>query len=133
MPLLIFAMLSRRKALVIVLTLILMTSGLIVYYLAPLSKIRVVIFNTQYDDTATVAIYVNGGLETVVELESREIATVTYRVAKGTYVFAFAWQYGSEAVEFSWLSHWVGFSPAAIPPFEVNIGHFESETLQWNV
>jgi hypothetical protein len=133
MPLLMLAMLSRRKSLAIVVTLVLMASGLIVYYLAPLSKIRVVTFNTQQDDTATVAIYVNGELETVIDLESREIATVTYRVSKGTYVFAFSWQYGSEAEEFPWLWHKVGFSPAAIPFFEVNIGHFESETLQWNV
>ena len=117
----------------VILALAFVASALLIYYLAPLSKIRVLVFNTQYEDSATVAILMDGELATLVDLEPREIVTVTYRVAAGTYVFGFSWQYASEAEEFPWLHHTAGLSSAVIPPFEVNVGHFESEMLQWNV
>ncbi len=122
---------SRKRVLVAILVVVCVASSLTIYYVAPFSTIKVKLFNTRSDDTAKFVVFMDGKEKSVVHFEPYSRINITYHVAAGTHIFSFAWRFGSDTSQ-SEYTHYVGISPAAYPPFEAKVGHFDSETIYYS-
>jgi hypothetical protein len=117
----------RKKVAVLLLVAAFVVAAFAVCNYVPLSTIKIEVFNTRFNDTAVVAVFMENGGHTVVQLEPREKVVVKYHVTDGRYVFAFAWKYGSEA------SSMLPYTSYTRYTFIVDIGRMDTEWLYWNV